>query len=210
MTGLHEIYSSPRPITLTTADILDVDAVKTTIATVASDVSYSGADLNGADVDGATYIATPTPSTGVTDVPQYPIAVAASSAGSYVDGSTVVFTGTHGGETVQRTATVVGTDGGATFIADGPVDTVSQIDVEAQADTSGAWTFGFTDIGYWREHSVDKCFRAIRANDAGSIHVQDEDGHGDVTPFAAGEFQPIGCPRIIQATTTVTAFTIYR
>lgn len=207
MTDTVDVYTSPRPITMTVANILDANAIKTTIATVAADTTYSGAALNGADV--ISNVAYPTPD-GHTDVPQYPCAVAAANPGSYVDASTVQFTGKHGGEDVVRTATVVGTGGGATFIADGPVDSVSSILVEAQANTGGSWEFGFTDIGCWRERGRNKAARAVRADDAEVIGLTDEDGHADLTPFKAGEFQPVSVYHLVQSTTAVTKLTIYK
>ena len=198
-------------MTIITAEIADPDAIKTSIATVAAAVSYTGVALNGADANPGP--ATPTPShtdNVVTDVPQYPTATASSSAGSYVDGSEVVFTGTYGGAAKSRTATVVGTDGNATFVADGPLDTVSTVAVDAQADTNGAWTFGFTDIGAWRGGSGQEPARLVRAHAAGVIKIGDADGHVDLTPFAESESQPIAPHRIYATGTTVTTFTLYR
>ena len=146
-------YSSHRPVTIITAEIADPDAIKTSIATVAAAVSYTGVALNGADANPGP--ATPTPShtdNVVTDVPQYPTATASSSAGSYVDGSEVVFTGTYGGAAKSRTATVVGTDGNATFVADGPLDTVSTVAVDAQADTDHGQAD--SDAGAQEAHGV--------------------------------------------------------
>ena len=206
---LSDLYSSPRAITVTIAALLDADGIKTTIATVASDVTYTGADLNGAYANPGPAIPAPG---GHDDVPQYPLAVASSNAGSYTAGSEITFVGTYGGATVTRTATVVGTDGGATFIADGPLDTVVSITVEAQANTGGAWTFGFTDVGAWSEGGFLNPPRALMAGDAGNICTQDSHGHEDETPFAAGQFLPLGAHRIVQDPTksTVTSLTIFR
>lgn len=204
---LHDQYTSPRPITITTANILDAAAIKTSIATVAAITTYTGAALNGADANpGPAY---PTPD-GHTDVPQYPLAVAAANAGSYVNGSTIVFTGLYGGKSTQRTATVVGTDGSATFIADGPLDSVISITIGAQVNTGGSWTFGFTDIGAWCEYAELNPCRAVRANDAGVIASVDDAGHTDLTPFTAGQFMAIAPSRIVASTTTVLVFTLYR
>jgi hypothetical protein len=208
-----DLYASPRPITLLVSEIADADAIKTTIATSASAASYSGADLDGADANPGPAYPTPT-NTGqvVTDVPQYPTATAASHASSYVDGSEITFTGTYGGEATTRTATVVGTDGNATFVADGPLDMCSQIDVDAQADALGAWTFGWTDVGSWKETGgAIAPPRAVRGSGAdGVIKVGDADGHTDLTPFIDGETQYIEPHRIYASGTTVTYITLYR
>ncbi len=207
-----DLYASPRPITLLVSEIADADAIKTTIATSSSAASYSGADLDGADANPGPAYPTPT-NTGqvVTDVPQYPTATAASHASSYVDGSEVTFTGTYGGAAKTRTATVVGTDGNATFVADGPLDSCSQVDVEAQADALGAWTFGWTDIGSWNDAGVDAPPRAVRGSGAdGFVKVGDTDGNTNLTPFIDGETQYIAPHRIYASGTTVTYITLYR
>jgi hypothetical protein len=187
------------------ANILDADAIKTSIATSTSAASYTGAALNGDDANPGP--ATPTPD-GHTGVPQYPVAVGAG-AGAFVDGSAVTFTGTYGGETTVRTATVVGANGG-TFIADGPLDTCDTVDVEEQADTDGTWTFGFTDIGVWKEHNEFNPCRQIRADAAGVVSVVYEGGYADLLPFTTGQVQQVGPNRIVQATTTATTITLYR
>jgi len=213
-TRLTDFYSSPRPITLATANIQDLDSIKTTIATVAAAVTYSGAALNGDDV--ASNVAYPLhahkPSGQMPEmgIPMYPCATASSSAGSYINGTTVVFTGTYGGVPATSTATVVGTDGNATFVGDKPLESVSSVTIGPQNDTSGAWTLGFQDIGPWLEGGEYNVVRSIRASDAGNIATQDQAGHIDVTPFAAEEPQPIAPWRINYANTTVTGFTLYR
>lgn len=204
-----QLRSSRRSITIATvANILDADAIKTSIATVAAAVTYSGADLNGAAVD-ASHIAYPNPD-GHTDVPQYPIAVASSSAGSYVDGSLITFTGTYGGEAATSVATVVGTDGNATFKGASPLDSVSSVSAEAQANTSGAFTFGFDDIGAWRENGeIHAAREIIGGSTAGNISVLDEDGHADVFGIVESQAVPLEIHHLVRATTTAT-FTLLR
>lgn len=166
---LGDISASPRILPLTASSVLDATAIKTSIATSASAVTYTGNALNGSDVD-AEYVAKPAPS-GLTNVAQYPIAVASNSAGSYVASSKITFTGTYGGRAVVRTATVVGTGGNATFIADGPMNTVTSITVAAQANTSGAWTFGWNDIACKQVGGADEPFRIIRPTSTGNLVV---------------------------------------
>lgn len=122
-----------------TADLADADAIKTSIATAATAQSYSGVALNGAAASAG--VAAP-----VHGFASYPTATASSSSGSYVNGSLVVFTGTYRGQPATSTATVVGANGNATFTGNAPLDTVTSIAVGAQVNTSGAWTFGFTDL----------------------------------------------------------------
>jgi hypothetical protein len=195
------VQSSPRSISFTaSADLLDADGIKTTIATAATAQSYSGVAINGAYA--AAGVATPAPN-GHTGVAQWPLAAAASHASSYINGSKVVFTGTYGGEIVQRTATVVGTDGNVSFIADGPLETCTQIDVEAQHDTSGAWTFGFTDLAPRKrpKTTVTPVFRTVYGIN-GSVSVV-YGSYADLLPCAAsGTCWTVEPTRVVQATTT--------
>jgi hypothetical protein len=208
----HSIACSPRSITFSApSDLLDADAIKKAIATsaAAAGVTYSGADLDGDDV-GTDDIARPTPG-GHTGVPQYPIAVASSNAGSYVNGSTIVFSGTYGGAAATSTATVVGTDGNATFKGDKPLDTVSSIHVAAQANTSGEWTFGFDDIGARRKNGMFEPYRMIR-NDTtpGVISLVYLGGFADLLPVTMYENVFPTWQQLVRSTTTITGkFTLF-
>lgn len=186
--------------------LLDADGIKTSIATAASIQTYSGAAINGAYATAG--VATPAPNSH-TDVDQYPVATASSSAGSYTNASTIQFAGTYNGVAVTRTATVVGTDGNASFIADGPMRTVTSIVVAAQANTSGAWTFGFTDL-YMPIINGEKIpFSFLRATGAGNIRVQHIGGYLETMAFAAAEqAEPLRVERIIQSLTTVSGFRV--
>jgi hypothetical protein len=186
--------------------LLDADGIKASIATTASIATYSGAALDGAyAADG---VATPVPN-GHTDVDQYPVATASSSAGSYVNGSTIQFVGTYNGAAVTRTATVVGTGGAAEFIADGPIRTVTSIIVAAQANTSGAWTFGFTDLAMPDIGGVKYPFTFLRATGAGNIRVEHVGDYLETMAFAAAEHaEPLRLKRIIQTLTTVSGFRV--
>jgi hypothetical protein len=172
--------SSHRSVSLTRSTVLDADAIKTSVATSDAVASYSGTDLDGADV-GADNIARPTPS-GHTGVAQYPIAASAAHTGSYVVASAITFTGTYGGVSAVRTATVGSADGNETLIADGPLDTVSQIDVAAQADALGAWTFGFDDVACKGPDSCVLPFRELAPTSTGAVKITC--GGGDVDTVA--------------------------
>jgi hypothetical protein len=167
-------------------------------------------------VDGVTHIATPTAS-GYTNIAQYPIAVASNSAGSYVASSKIMFTGTYGtgygSQNVVRTATVVGTGGNATFVADGPLDTVSQIDVEAQVNTSGAWTFGFNDVACRKNAGELEPWRWLQATSTGDCLVTCAVG-GDallagLTAASPKENVDITRVKFSDASTTVTTIRLY-
>lgn len=186
--------------------LLDADGIKTSIATAATAQTYSGAAINGAYA--AAGIATPAPNDH-TDVDQYPVAVASSSAGSYTNGSLILFIGTYNGLAVTRTATVSGTGGNASFIADGPMRTVSEIRVGAQANASGAWTFGFTDLAMPIIGGMKYPFTFLRATGAGNIRVQHVGGYLETMAFAAAEqAEPLRLERIIQTLTTVSGFRV--
>jgi hypothetical protein len=186
--------------------LLDANGIKTSIATVAAITTYTTTALNGAYV--TANVATPAPN-GHTDVDQYPVATASSSAGSYVNASTIRFVGTYNGEAVTRTATVVGTDGNAEFIADGPMRTVTSIIVAAQANTSGAWEFGFTDLAMPYVAGNKTPFSFLRATGAGNIRVKHVGGYLETLAMAAAEqAEPLSLERIYQTLTTVSGFRV--
>jgi hypothetical protein len=205
--------ASPRVLTLTASSVVSTNAIKTSVATVAAAVTYSGAALNGADVDGS-YVARPTPS-GLSNVAQYPTATASSNAGSYVNGSHVMFTGTYGdgyGSNVTRTATVSGTGGNATFIADGPLDTLTSITVDAQTNTGGAWVFGWNDIACPRRGGCLEPYRTIRPTSAGNCLVTCASGDDALLPLTLGgsdEIVNVNRIKFSDATTTITTVNVY-
>lgn len=203
------ISISPRLLPLVASTVLDADAIKTSIATSASGAIYAGAALNGATASAG--IATPAPS-GLTGVAQYPIAVASSSAGSYTASSTIQFSGTFSGESVTRTATVVGANGNATFVADGPLDTCTGITVAAQHDTSGAWTFGWNDIACKVINGQTQPYRVLRPLATGNVVITCGSGHDATVPVVSGgpdEFVDILRVKFSSAATTVTTLNLY-
>jgi hypothetical protein len=200
-------FTSPNVVTFTAANVPQLNGIKTSIATAATVQTYTGAALNGAS-------ATPLPDSK-TGYAQWPAATATSSAGAYANGSTIVFTGTYHGATVMRTATVSGTGGNATFIADGPVDgAITSIVVGAQASTAGAWTFGFVDlecpvIGIGDGKFKKRPWRRCRGSTAANIGFVRNDGTADYVPCIAGEQHPFEMVRLKTSTTTVTLVTLY-
>lgn len=203
------ISPSSRVLPLTASSVLAATGIKTAIATAASIATYTGAAINGTTV--TANVATPSPS-GLSGVAQYPIAVASSSAGSYVAGSTIVFTGTRNGAVATSTATVVGTGGNATFVGDNPLDTCDTIVVAAQANTSGQWTFGWNDIACKVRGGSLEPFRVLRPTSTGNVVVTCGSGHDATIPVVAGdadEVVDIIRVKFSSASTTVTTLKLY-
>lgn len=193
------IPSSPRTLTFTSSNMLDVDAIKTHLATVAAITAYSGAALNGV-----------VPSTGLTlagfsEICQYPSVTCTNVAGAYVANSTVLFTGTYGGEAVVRTATITSTAGNGTYIADGPIDVASctQIVIAAQANTNGDVSFGLTDMACPKKYGQLVAFTGVRAASGGNVAVVYPGGYADTLVLAAAESDYVLIERIVQASTNV-------
>lgn len=127
---------------VTLADPIAVaNAIKTSIATVAGAASYSGGALNGAV--GA----------GLLPITQTVSFTTSSHSGSYVAGSKVTFTGLdRNGLALVEQLLVTAVNGGETIVGLKGFSKVTQIDVEAQSDTAGAFTFGYSDVmcpGCW-------------------------------------------------------------
>lgn len=179
--------------------MLDVDALKTALATVAAITTYTGAALNG--VVPSTHLT----AAGHSGICQYPSVTCSNAVGSYVLNSTVKFTATYGGEAVERTATITSTAGNGTYIADGPidVDSCTKIVIAAQVDTSGSVSFGLTDLACKKYNHHLQAFQGVRAATAGNVAVTYPGGYTDVLVLAAAESDYVLFERIVQATTTV-------
>ncbi len=184
-----------------TTPLFDVNGHKTTIATVAGAASYSGAALNGADV--ANNIGAAAHGFGF-----LPSATLAANASSYVDQSTITWTGTYHGVATTRTGTIVGTDGGTTVTADGPLDTVTQIDIEAQADTNGAFEFGWVGAYPPKRPGTDRTWhiRRVVGNAAGNI-VVGYGSHDDTLVSGANQAHDVTPLHVVS--TTCSSVTIY-
>lgn len=174
------------------AQFKDADGIKTSVATAATAQSYTGGALNGTlNLSGAS------------DCASIPCFSSTSNAGSYVNGSAIVFVGTYGGQSVERTALITGTDGGQTeVVADGPLDvgSVTQIRVAAQVNTGGQFTFGFT--GLLPKKTAQGHFREWRivARAAGSAVVGYQNGGTDTLVMIASEVHPVPVARIYATT----------
>jgi phage tail sheath gpL-like len=128
-----DMSKAPTGCVITLGPTQDNDGVKVAIATSSSSASYSGADINGALASGG--VAT-------IDPPRFATATLSASVGSYVAGSTITFTGTFDGSPVTDVLTITGADGGEVLVGDQYFDTITQIDIEAQVNTSGEFLFG--------------------------------------------------------------------
>lgn len=115
--------------------LASTNAIVTSHATSASPLTLSGAGLNGS-IGAALNL-----------LPRTVTITTTSHAGSYVDGSHVVVTGTDlNGATVSETLAIVGTDGGQTLVGVQGFISFTSIAMDAQADTSGAFTVGVRDV----------------------------------------------------------------
>lgn len=179
--------------TITLAGALtNTNAIKTSVATVASPVTYSTTGING--------------SIGLTTMKANRIitATSTSAVASYVPGSVITITGTDSTGAVQTdTMTVVGADGGESLATTKFFKTVVSITIAAQVDTAGAWVFGVSDA------SVPSCIQLRVGTTPGTLHLGFADGSTDtILAVALGEAVPTSCNRIYADSTAVgiTAF----
>lgn len=187
-------YSFPAATILASAN-----AIKTSIATSASPVTYNGGALNGTWAGIASIL----------PIGRKITATSSAFAAAYVNGSTITITGKDiYGKPLVNVLTVSGTGGGATLTTPDAFAQITQIDIQAQASASGAWTFGFSD-------AVVNA-RTVRVGTSGDLHVAyGTDGSGtvatDVIPkVQAGEQVPAYVQTIFSdATTTAQDITVY-
>lgn len=156
-----------------TGPIAVANSIKTSVATVASPATYITTALNGAI------------GTAVMAMPRTIRVTLSSAVGSYVNASTIVITGKLTGVTKTETLTIVGADGGTTLTTTGFFDQVTQIDVDAQVDTSGAFLFGTYDA------RIPGGAKWLRFATTGNAHVAFTNGTTDTIPaVAVGEIIP--------------------
>lgn len=197
-----------RSFSFLAADLLDVDAYVTSLATKITADTLNGAELNGVLV--TANVGLP-PKTGIAF---WPSVSTSSQSGAYVAASVITFTGTYAGAAVTRTATLTQVNGAETRIADGPLETLTQIDMAAQAATNGAFTFGFSGVGpvllaggtAYKKWLV-KSYADASAADTGTLHVAYPDGTTDSVELAKGA-QLEAAPSRIYADSTGN-YTIY-
>jgi hypothetical protein len=157
--GTAKLYPSKLIHQYTVAQLADVNAIKTAIATATSIQTYTGAAINGAlAISNVAYMR----------LPQAVSMTASAAAGHYVAASTVVFTGTDWDDAaITDTLTVTDANGGWTVSGNTGFKTVSTIVVAAQANTGGQWEFGVTDVLLPSSSPA----RQIRHGSAGNIVV---------------------------------------
>lgn len=212
---LGSTEASPRTITLTATTTVDADAIKTSVSTVTATVSYTGNALNGASVN-ASYVAIPAPS-GHTNVAQYPSVTSIAATGAYSAGSKVYFIGRYGetesyGSLVTRVATLVGTVGGATYTADGPLNSCTTITVDPQTTTGGTFTFGWNDVACPRRGGCLEPFRQLEPTATGVVVITCGSGDDDTMSVTAGDSNKvvdITRVKFSSATTTVATVRLY-
>ncbi len=149
--------SAKRTKTYASADLLDADGIKTSIATVAAPVTYVVANFNGAAI-----------ATGVLDLPRSVSVTTSASVGSYAIASPIVVTGKRGGETVTENLALTATGGNETIYGTQAFDSIASIAIPAQANTSGAFTFGVADICA----PAGDTFSAIKCDTAVTLYVK--------------------------------------
>jgi hypothetical protein len=125
-------YVHPSDTDPTAASIAaDTDSIKTSVATITSVQTYSGAALNG--VIGGTAFVQPRAFTVTITGP----------TSAFVNGSTVTVTGNDVlGRTMTRTIAISNAVSPATFATDYAFTQITQVQTAAQADVLGAFEFG--------------------------------------------------------------------
>lgn len=168
------IYLRSKTFDASAGAFVDDNGIKTSIATAATIQTY--VTFNGTSTLGKAV-------TGTHDsFASWPTVKNSSATASYVNASTIVFTGTYGGVVTTRTATLTSADGGATVLADGPLDhgSITKIVVAAQVDTAGAFEFGWTGVAPKKGYAW-----AMVAREAGTYHVEHRDGGVDYIALPA-------------------------
>jgi len=168
-------------------DIDDADAVKVSIATVAAQVVYSGADLDG--LLGAN-----------TQMQQLTVTTAAS-VGSYTLSEISILGTDQRGRARTVTATLTQANGGETLefqSSDGTdvgVLDVTSITIPAMVDAAGAFTFGVADVIF------DEEAKEIRGG-AGNVAIVDWYSRATLVPCVAGEHHSVFVKKIMDVGTT--------
>lgn len=191
--------SARRTYTFASADLNDLDGVKTSAATATSETTYLPAVMDGAGItDGLLDKAARTVTATLTN-----------SVGSYVV-EAIVVTGRYGGSVVTDSLTPSTADGSETLYGTQPFDEITSIVIPAQNDTSGAISFGTGDICARKGDS----FGAVRCDTSVDLHVQYGEGSSsstDAHTVAQYEVDPIAPSRVLTGAseTSGAAVTVY-
>lgn len=190
--------SSDSPATQTYSAIASTNAIKTSIATSASPQTYT--TFNGT-VGGAKLA-----------FEQVVTATTSSHTGSYVTATPLTVKGIDAfGKSLTGYLTLTMANGGETVNlkdANGNLMAMAQvieIDVPAQNDTSGAFTFGYGDF------LLSTGLDGVRAGSDGNVKVEYANGITDTVPMLGGEFLPLPKPRqVFSSGTTALPITLFR
>jgi hypothetical protein len=180
------LFGAIRTFTVAAGAIADADGLKTSIATSADAVTYSGTPAAAGDFNGALaakFLKGQMPARTVS-------ITAASATGSYST-NPVVVTGTRNGVEVTESLTPTNANGGWTVRGRQPFDAGAALSFAfpAQVDANGHWTIGLEDM----YAPAGQVFRTIDVSDAGNLQlefpVKDTDGVYvlDLVPVLAGQ-----------------------
>lgn len=187
--------------TFASADLSDVNGVKTSAATIASETTYLPAVMDGAGIN---------TSGQLLKTARTVTATLSSAVGSYST-DPIVVTGVYGGATVTDTLTPSDADGGETLYGDQPFDTLVSIAIPAQVDTAGAFEFGVGDIC---ARKGDR-FTAVKCDTDITLHVQYGEGSAnkstDAHAVLAKTIEPTAVSRVLTGAseTSGAAVTVY-
>ncbi len=168
------------------------NAIKTSIATVAAPVTYTGVQINGA-IGPATMN------------PARLISVTSSASGGSYTATAITITGTNASGAAQTdTLTLTATGGNETIVSTKAFATVTSIAILAMTNTSGAFTFGVRDVLCPRPPN------RVRVGTTGNLKVGYPDGTTDtIVSILAGETLFIRPSRIYaDSATTATNVTL--
>jgi hypothetical protein len=196
------VNSARATFTFASTELSDVDGVKTSAATIASETTYLPAVMDGAGIDTSGQLLKCARTVTVT---------LAAGTGAYNDEDPIVVSGTYGGEVVTQEFTPSDADGSEILYGDQPFDTLTSIVIPAQDDTDGAFSFGVGDICARKgDH-----FTAVRCDTQITLHVQYGEGASnkstDAHAVAQYDVDPVAPSRVLtgDSETAGAAVTVY-
>ena len=193
--SLDSLYagSSPEYYPVTAAWDATNNAIKTSIATVAAAVTYSGAGLNGAIGAGAI-----APSALIT-------VKTSASGGAYIITSPIVITGTNYlSDTITDNITLTLTGGNETVATKQPFSSVTSIAIPAMANTAGAFLFGLGNLAF-----VPYARALEMGATGGVVKLVAPSGKAVSLTLGANTYRPLAIGQV-DTNTAVFPFIIYR
>jgi len=192
--GLGLLYPARRVNTFTLAQLRDLDALVTSVATSAAIVTYTGATLTGV-------LGNPGPC--IMRCPQLVTVTTAASVGTYVLAAITVTGTDETGAALTDTLTLTQANGSETLATTAAFFTVTSIVRPAQSNANGSFQFGVRDLVF---SNANPC-RQIRFGSAGDVQLGFVGGSGapyiDTTPGTEGE-QHAALIRRVYGDTTIT------